>query len=103
MQYFINTILIQLAVIFILADSIKSQPNPKEPDYGNNKEAGNYITIIGAKQYFEIYGSGAPLVVIHGNGGNIAWMKPQIEFFATKYKVIVMDCRGRGKRELGTG
>ena len=28
-------------------------------------------------------------------------MKPQIEFFAKKYKVIVMDCRGRGKSELG--
>ena len=44
---------------------------------------------------------GEPLVLIHGNGGNIAYMKPQIEYFAKKYKVIVMDCRGRGKSELG--
>jgi len=28
-------------------------------------------------------------------------MKSQIEYFAQKYKVIVMDCRGRGKSELG--
>jgi pimeloyl-ACP methyl ester carboxylesterase len=29
-------------------------------------------------------------------------MKPQIEYFKEKYKVIVMDCRGRGKSELGS-
>ncbi|MBK9402213.1 MAG: alpha/beta hydrolase [Bacteroidetes bacterium] len=29
-------------------------------------------------------------------------MKPQIKFFARKYKVIVMDCRGRGNSELGS-
>jgi pimeloyl-ACP methyl ester carboxylesterase len=40
-------------------------------------------------------------MLIHGNGGNIAYMKPQIEYFDKKYKVIVMDCRGRGNSELG--
>jgi pimeloyl-ACP methyl ester carboxylesterase len=69
--------------------------------YGNNKEAGNFITVDGVKIYYETYGEGAPLVLIHGNGGNIAYMKPQIEYFAKKHKVIVMDCRGRGKSELG--
>lgn len=73
----------------------------KAIDYGNNKEAGNYITINGSKQYFEIYGEGEPLVLIHGNGGNIAYMQPQIEFFSRRYEVIVMDCRGRGRSELG--
>jgi pimeloyl-ACP methyl ester carboxylesterase len=57
--------------------------------------------INGVKQYYEIYGQGAPLVLIHGNGGSISYMKPQIDFFSKKYKVIVMDCRGRGKSELG--
>jgi pimeloyl-ACP methyl ester carboxylesterase len=80
---------------------VKAQPNSKAIDYGNNEETGNYIIVNGAKQYYELYGEGAPLVLIHGNGGNIAYMKPQIEFFAKKYKVIVMDCRGRGKSELG--
>ena len=103
MKHCINIILTLLVVTFITIDSITAQPNSKTIDYGNNKNAGNYITINGAKHYFEIYGEGAPLVLIHGNGGNIAWMKPQIEFFAKKYKVIVMDCRGRGKSELGTG
>jgi len=69
--------------------------------YGNNKEVGEYISINGAKQYFEVYGKGEPLILIHGNGGNIAYMKPQIEYYAKKYMVIVPDCRGRGNSELG--
>ncbi len=101
MRNYNNTILALLVVTFITIESIKAQPNAKAIDYGNNKDAGNYVTVNGAKQYFEIYGEGAPLLLIHGNGGNIAYMKPQIEFFAKKYKVIVMDCRGRGKSELG--
>ena len=81
--------------------SVKAQTDANTIPYGNNKEVGKYITIDGAKQYYEVYGQGEPLVLIHGNGGNIAYMKPQIEYFAKKYKVIVMDCRGRGKSELG--
>jgi pimeloyl-ACP methyl ester carboxylesterase len=90
-----------LSMIFLLTISVNAQTDLKAIPYGNNKATGNYITIDGAKQYYEVYGQGEPLVLIHGNGGNIEYMKPQIEYFAKKYKVIVMDCRGRGKSELG--
>ena len=101
MRHYIKFILTLFILAFIISKFVKAQTNPKAIDYGNNKNAGNYITINGAKQYFEIYGEGAPLVLIHGNGGNIAYMKPQIEYFTKKYMVIVMDCRGREKSELG--
>lgn len=70
--------------------------------YGNNPDAGSYAMLNGVKLYYEIYGNGDPLLIIHGNGGNIGGMKYQIEFFSKQYKVIAMDCRGRGKSELGT-
>jgi pimeloyl-ACP methyl ester carboxylesterase len=69
--------------------------------YGDNKAAGNYAVLNGVRLYFEIYGKGDPLVLLHGNGGNIEVMKYQIEYFSKYYKVITMDCRGRGKSELG--
>jgi pimeloyl-ACP methyl ester carboxylesterase len=69
--------------------------------YGDNKDAGNYVILNGVRLYYETYGKGDPLVLIHGNGGNIEGMKYQIEYFSKYYKVIVMDCRGRGKSELG--
>jgi pimeloyl-ACP methyl ester carboxylesterase len=90
-----------LAISFIFSISVKAQTDDNTISYGNNKEVGSYITVDGAKQYYEVYGQGKPLVLIHGNGGNIAYMKPQIEYFAKRYKMIVMDCRGRGKSELG--
>lgn len=101
MRHYINTIFALLILTFVLSNSVKAQSDLKAIGYGNNKDFGNYITVNGAKQYYEIYGQGTPLVLIHGNGGNIAYMKPQIEFFSKKYKVIVMDCRGRGKSEIG--
>jgi pimeloyl-ACP methyl ester carboxylesterase len=90
-----------LLLNLLLSTSIKAQSDLNTIPYGNNKEAGNFIAVNGVKIYYEIYGKGAPLVLIHGNGGNIAYMKPQIEYFDKKYKVIVMDCRGRGNSELG--
>ena len=70
-------------------------------NYGNNEEAGAFVEVNGVKIYYETYGQGSPLVLIHGNGGNIEGMKYQIEYFSKKYKVIALDCRGRGKSELG--
>ncbi len=72
-----------------------------EVPYGNNPEAGHFILLNGVRIYYEVYGSGEPLLLVHGNGGNIAGMKFQIGYFAKKYKVVAMDCRGRGKSELG--
>ena len=94
----------KLLLLIVLTGTIisRAQPDSKEIPYGNNKEAGNFITVNGVKIYYETYGEGSPLLLIHGNGGNIAYMKPQVEYFAKKHKVIVMDCRGRGNSQLGS-
>jgi len=70
--------------------------------YGDNQEAGKYLNINGINLYYETYGKGEPLLLIHGNGGSIINMGYQIEYFSNKYKVIIPDCRGRGKSELNT-
>ncbi len=69
--------------------------------YGDNKEAGKYITLNGAKHYYEVYGEGQPLLLIHGNSTPTRGWAPQIDYFKKKYKVYSIDCRGRGKSELG--
>jgi pimeloyl-ACP methyl ester carboxylesterase len=70
--------------------------------YGDNPEAGSYIDINGTNLYYETYGEGDPLLLIHGNGGTIKNMGYQIKYFSDQYNVIVPDCRGRGKSGLNT-
>lgn len=69
--------------------------------YGDNKEVGKYILLNDVKHYYEVYGNGMPLLLIHGNSTGIKGWAAQIEYFSKKYKVYAIDCRGRGKSELG--
>jgi pimeloyl-ACP methyl ester carboxylesterase len=65
--------------------------------YGNNPAAGHYQLVRGVKLYYETYGQGQPLLLIHGNGDNIsAWAK-NIPYFAQRYRVIAVDSRAHGK------
>jgi pimeloyl-ACP methyl ester carboxylesterase len=65
--------------------------------YGNNAKAGKYYSVRGFNMYAETYGSGQPLLIIHGNGGSINNFIYQIPYFSNKYKVIIADSRGHGK------
>ena len=65
--------------------------------YGNNPEAGNYKEVNGIKMYYEIYGTGKPLVLLHGNGGSIKGHTRRIEYFKQYFQVIAIDSRGHGK------
>ena len=65
--------------------------------YGNNPSAGKYASIRGFKMYYEIYGAGKPLLIIHGNGGSIKDFSNQVPYFSKEYKVILADSRAQGK------
>ncbi|MEE1943506.1 alpha/beta hydrolase [Pedobacter sp. KR3-3] len=88
-------------ILFLFALSLHAQTNPKaDPSkiaYGDNKAAGNYAKIRGMNMYYETYGEGKPLLIIHGNSGSIGDFSKQIPYFAKKYKVIVADSRDHGK------
>ena len=71
--------------------------NIKKVNYGNNPAVGKYYNIRGIKMYCEIYGSGKPLLMIHGNGGSIKNFENNIDYFSKKYEVIVADSRSQGK------
>jgi pimeloyl-ACP methyl ester carboxylesterase len=69
----------------------------KTIDYGNNPAAGRYYNIRGIKMYCEVYGTGKPLLLIHGNGGSIRAFYKNIPYFSKKYMVIAVDSRAQGK------
>ncbi|MBC8534255.1 alpha/beta fold hydrolase [Yeguia hominis] len=51
--------------------------------------------------YCQEKGNGEPFLFLHGNGGNSAYFKNQIEYFQSKYRVIALDTRGHGKSPRG--
>ncbi len=65
--------------------------------YGRNPAVGKYADISGFKMYYETYGKGEPLLIIHGNGGSINNFLYQIPYFAKNYQVIIADSRAQGK------
>src|SRR5215813_13179872 len=64
--------------------------------YGHDKTKGKFYSIRGFKMYAETYGHGAPLLIIHGNGGSIKDFIYQIPYFQKKYKVVIADSRAQG-------
>lgn len=83
----LTTLLLLIAVL-----SCRAQ----KTDYDNNAIAGHYATINGIRLYYEIYGSGKPLVMLHGNGGSINAFRFQIPFFEKHFRVIAIDSRLQG-------
>lgn len=72
--------------------------------YGNNPAAGKYFNVGDAKLYYEIYGQGAAIVLLHGGVyGGIDEFEPFIERLEEKFQVICIATRGHGKSEMGKG
>ncbi len=93
-----NTSLLLLLTLFFLFPFIRANGQTASAiPYGNNKEAGHYAPVNGIRLYYEIYGEGKPLVLLHGNGGSIAGHKNRIEFYKKYFKVIAIDSRAQGK------
>ena len=72
--------------------------------YGNNEKVGAYAAASdGAKIYYERYGKGSPVVVLHGGlVGSPAEMGELIDRLSESHEVIVVSTRGHGKSEVGT-
>jgi pimeloyl-ACP methyl ester carboxylesterase len=69
----------------------------KELPYGNNPDAGRFYQLNGFRMYVEVYGSGEPVLLIHGNGGSIQAFSQNIPELARHFMVIAADSRSQGK------
>ena len=80
-------------VLTLLAPTIATAADPP----------GHFFTHDGVKFYYEIHGSGDPLLLVHGNGGSIADFKAQMPYFRKRYRVIAMDSRDQGRSSDSAG
>lgn len=94
--------LLLLSACTLLAASTLAQvapaakPGVKEFTLGKNPN-GKFYNIRGFKMYTETYGKGAPLLIIHGNGGSMHDFTNQVPYFRQHYKVILADSRDQGR------
>ena len=58
---------------------------------------GRLVTVNGMQMYYEVYGEGRPLVLLHGFKGSSQIWKPIVPDFAKQHRVIVPDLRGHGR------
>lgn len=71
--------------------------------YGNNPKAGHYYNVGDARIYYERYGQGKPVVLLHGGlYGYINEYEFLIPKLAQTHEVIAIGTRGHGKSEIGT-
>ena len=70
--------------------------------YGDNLKVGNYVQAGDAKIYYEVYGKGSPVLILHGGGVGVPYeMGKVIDDLKNNHLVIVMSTRGHGRSEIG--
>ena len=77
--------------------SCNTQKEEAKIDYGSNPAAGNYADVNNIRLYYEIYGEGEPLLLLHGNGGSIGNFIYEIPELSNHFKVIAVDSRAQGR------
>jgi len=76
------------------AEITQNNPALSKLLYGNNK--GERIKVDQGEIYYESYGQGSPLFLLHGNNESLNSFREQIEPLSRHFKVIALDTRGQG-------
>lgn len=88
-----NTIAFLFAIIFVSCNT----PKENKIYFGSNLAVGKYVDVNDIKVYYEIYGVGEPLLLLHGNSGSIENFIYQIPELSKHFKVIAIDSRAQGR------
>src|SRR5689334_9226440 len=57
--------------------------------------------VNGVDYYYEVYGHGEPLLLLHGGLGSIEMFAPLLPQLADHHEVIAVDLQGHGRTPLG--
>lgn len=78
-------------------DVSKYKMEAEQTIYGKNQSAGKVLQLKDADLYYETYGEGEPLLLLHGNSGRISDFYKQIPELSKFFRVIAVDTRAQGK------
>jgi pimeloyl-ACP methyl ester carboxylesterase len=63
----------------------------------NEERPGRYAEVNGINLYYEIHGTGRPVVLLHGGLGAIEMFGPNLQTLANGRQVIAVDLQGHGR------
>ena len=64
-------------------------------------ERAGYVEANGVNYYYQIYGEGEPLLLLHGGLGSIEMFTPILPMLTNSRRVIAVDLHGHGRTRLG--
>lgn len=77
-----------ITFLFMSINSVSQTPKKSES-----------VSINGKTLYYEMYGEGEPLLLLHGYTQSSKSWKPYVEEYAKEYQVYLIDLTGHGKSE----
>ena len=86
-----------LAIGVLLSSCNQANEAIESIRYGSNH--GRYLTIHGTKIYYEEYGTGVPLLLLHQGLGSIETIGDLIPELSSHFRVIAPDAPGHGRSE----
>jgi pimeloyl-ACP methyl ester carboxylesterase len=63
----------------------------------HTKGTGQYAEVNGINLYYEIHGSGRPLILLHGGLGSGEMFGPVLPLLAERHQVVAVDLQGHGR------
>lgn len=77
--------------------STREETTTTHPDGDEARGAGHYADVNGINLYYEIHGTGHPLVLLHGGLGSIEMFGPNLPALAKGRQVIGVDLQRHGR------
>jgi len=96
-SYTLENKLIVMKKFLVIGILFLSQSLFAQIPYGSNSKAGKRVQVGDISMYYEIYGKGEPLILLHGGYGSSEMMGGMIKAFSKKYQVIAVDSRSQGR------
>ena len=81
----------------ITAPAEDSEREAARPGTGKGEGTGHYADVNGIKLYYEIHGTGRPLVALHGGLGASSMFDPIMPALTKGHQVITVDLQGHGR------
>ena len=87
--YVMNRLIISFALILISISCFAQVPKKAET-----------LSINGKNVYYEVYGAGKPLFLLHGYSHSSTYWIPYVKYFQEDFEVYLVDLQGHGKSDI---